>query len=60
MSTEKLKELRTSILNMSVQPPWCECLDVLKKWTEGFEECQINVLFLVDNLIKEFADERKG
>lgn len=58
MSTEKLKELRTSISEMSVQPPYCENLESLKKWTDGFEECQINVLLMVDNLIKEFAGER--
>ena len=58
MSTEKLKELRTSILEMSVQPPYCESLENLKKWTDGFEECQTYVLLMVDNLIKEFSGER--
>lgn len=57
MSTEKLKELRTSISEMSVQPPWCESLENLKKWTEGFEECQNNVLAMVDDLIKDIAGD---
>ena len=57
MSTEKLKELRTSISEMSVQPPCCESLEILKKWTEGFEECQNNVLAMVDGLIKDFAGD---
>lgn len=57
MSTEKLKELRISISEMSVQPPWCESLEILKKWTEGFEECQHEVLVMVDNLIKDLAGD---
>ena len=57
MSTEKLKELRTSISEMSVQPPWCENIEILKKWTEGFEECQNNVLAMVDDLIKDLAGD---
>ena len=57
MTTEKLKELRTSVSEMSVQPPWCESIDGLKKRTEGFEECQNDVLAMIDGLIKEFAGD---
>ena len=57
MSTEKLKELRTSISEMPLQPPWCESLGSLKKWTEGFEECQNDVLAMIDGLIKELAGD---
>lgn len=49
MTSEESEELITSVRSMAIDPPWCENIELLKKWTEGFEECQRSIIALIDN-----------
>lgn len=52
MSIEELKNLRNEVLSMAVEPPWCENMEILHKWIEGFETCQGQIIAMIDSKIK--------
>ena len=52
MTIEELKKIRNEVLSMAVEPPWCENVEALKKWVEGFETCQGYILAIIDSKIK--------
>lgn len=52
MTTEELKKFIDEVWSMAVEPPWCENVEALKKWVEGFETCQGRVIAMIDSKIK--------
>lgn len=52
MPTEELKKFRNEVLSIAVEPPWCENIEILKKWIEGFETCQGQIIAMIDSKIK--------
>lgn len=49
MTSEEANELINSVRSMAIEPPWCENVEQLKKWTEGFEECQYYLIRLIES-----------
>ncbi len=52
MTAEELKKFKDEIWSMAVEPPWCENVETLRKWVEGFETCQGQVIAMIDSKIK--------
>lgn len=52
MTLEELKELKNEVWYMAVEPPWCESVEALKKWVDGFETCQGQIIAMIDSKIK--------
>lgn len=52
MTLEELKKFKYEVLSAAVEPPWCENVETLKKWVEGFETCQGQIIELIDAKIK--------
>ena len=48
MTIEELKKFKNEVLSMAVEPPWCENVETLKKWVEGFETCQCQIIEMID------------
>ena len=42
---------------MAVKPPWCENVETLKKWVEGFETCQGQIIAMIDSKIKNIDQQ---
>lgn len=59
VTLDELKELREQILDVALEPPWCENVEMAKKWIAGFEQAQTNILMIIDGKIK-CADVQKG
>lgn len=53
MEVEVLKKLKEDISSMPIEPPWCENLELLKKWIEGYEYCRYSTLRFVDAAIDD-------
>ena len=58
MTIEELKKFRNEVFSMAVEPPWCENVDILKKWVEGFETCQGQIIAIIDSKIKNLDQQR--
>ena len=52
MTVEELKGFEDEVWSIAVQPPWCENVEALKKWVEGFETCQSRIIAIIDSKIK--------
>ena len=59
MTLDELKTFREQVFSMGVDGPWCENVGMLKKWVEGFEECQDRVLSMVDRMIENEEAQRE-
>lgn len=57
MTTEELKKFRNEVLSIAVEAPWCENVETLKKWVDGFETCQGWIIAMIDSKIKN-ADQQ--
>jgi len=57
MTIEELKKFRNEVLSMAVEPPWCENVETLKKWIEGFEICQGQIIAMIDSKIKNIDQQ---
>ena len=57
MIIEELKKFRDEVLSMAVKPPWCENVETLKKWVEGFETCQGQIIAMIDSKIKNIDQQ---
>lgn len=58
MTIEELKKFRNEVTYTSVEPPWCENMETLKKWIEGFETCQSQIIAMIDLKIKNIDQQR--
>lgn len=59
MTLEEVKEIKDFVRSMSLEPPWCENVEQLKKWTEGFEQCQYQVIQFIASKEKELTEHGK-
>ncbi len=57
MTTEELKKFRNEVLSMAIEPPWCENVETLKRWVEGFETCQGQIIAMIDFQIKNINQQ---
>lgn len=57
MTIEELKKFRNEVTYTSVEPPWCENMETLKKWIEGFETCQSQIIAMIDLKIKNIDQQ---
>ena len=57
MTIEELKKFRDEILSTAVEPPWCENVESLKKWVDGFETCQSQIITMIDAKIKNMDQQ---
>ena len=58
MTTEELMKFRNEVLSTAVEPPWFENVETLKKWVEGFEACQGQIIAIIDSKIKNMDRQR--
>lgn len=58
MTLEELKKLKIDVLSMAVEPPWCENVEQLQKWIEGYSECQHSIVGLIESRIKNVDLQR--
>ena len=58
MTIEELKKFKNEVLSTAVEPPWCENVEALKKWVEGFETCQCQIIEMIDLKIKNVDQQR--
>ena len=47
-----LTKMKEKVISMPVNPSYCGNVDELKKFVEGFEDCQAQVLRLIDSTIE--------
>ena len=57
MTMEELKNFIDEVMSMAVEPPWCENVVALKKWVEGFETCQGQIIAMIDSKIKNINQQ---
>jgi len=57
MTTEELKKFKNEVLSIAVLPPWCESIETLKMWVEGFEACQSQIIEMIDSKIKNMDQQ---
>lgn len=55
---ELLTEVEKRVRSIAVQPPWCENIDLLRKWTEGYETCQEYVIYAIESMITKLDDKQ--
>ena len=54
---ELLTEVRKVVQSMAVEPPWCENIDLLRKWIEGYETCQQCIILAIESMITKLDNE---
>jgi len=54
---ELLMEVEKRIRSLAVQPPWCENMEFLKKWTEGYETCQQDVIYKIESMMTKLDNK---
>lgn len=58
MTIEELEKFKDEVWSMAIEPPWCENIETLKKWVEGFERCQGQITAMIDSKIKNVDQQR--
>lgn len=60
MTKEELKQLIEETFSIAIEPPYCENIFYLKKWIEGYEACQNQIVdSLFNTMLKNINDENQ-